>query len=127
MRAHTRAVSMTGSTAVSPYVSAWRIVCAALPEASSALDGTQPVHRQSPPTRWPSTHATLMPSFGANSAATMPAEPMPMMMRSYFAKSSNLPSSRCRGYCGAWISRLRILPVGPFGSSSTNQIRRGYL
>ena len=28
---------------------------------------------------------------------------------------------------GAWISRLRILPVGPLGSSSTNQIRRGYL
>ncbi len=28
---------------------------------------------------------------------------------------------------GAWISRLRILPVAPFGNSSTNQIWRGYL
>ena len=28
---------------------------------------------------------------------------------------------------GALISRLRIFPVGPFGSSSGNQIRRGYL
>ena len=28
---------------------------------------------------------------------------------------------------GSSISRLRILPVGPFGRSSTNQIRRGYL
>ena len=28
---------------------------------------------------------------------------------------------------GTSISRLRILPVGPFGSSSTNQILRGYL
>ena len=28
---------------------------------------------------------------------------------------------------GISISRLRILPVGPFGSSSTNQILRGYL
>ena len=28
---------------------------------------------------------------------------------------------------GGWISRLRILPVGPLGSSSTNQIWRGYL
>ena len=36
-----------------------------------------------------------------------------------------------RGYArsasGALISRLRILPVGPFGSSSENQILRGYL
>jgi hypothetical protein len=29
--------------------------------------------------------------------------------------------------CGTSISRLRILPVGPFGSSSGNQILRGYL
>ena len=28
---------------------------------------------------------------------------------------------------GAWISRLRILPVGPFGSASTNHTWRGYL
>jgi hypothetical protein len=28
---------------------------------------------------------------------------------------------------GTSISRLRILPVGPFGSSSTNHTLRGYL
>jgi hypothetical protein len=28
---------------------------------------------------------------------------------------------------GALISRLRILPVGPFGSSSTSHTWRGYL
>ena len=28
---------------------------------------------------------------------------------------------------GGWISRLRILPVAPLGSCSTNQIWRGYL
>ena len=31
------------------------------------------------------------------------------------------------GASGTVIARLRILPVGPFGSSSTRQIRRGYL
>ena len=58
------------------------MVCAALAEASSALDGTQPVHKQSPPTRWPSAHATLIGSFEANSAATIPADPIPITMRS---------------------------------------------
>jgi hypothetical protein len=33
----------------------------------------------------------------------------------------------CLTDSGTSISRLRILPVGPFGSSSTNQMRRGYL
>jgi hypothetical protein len=28
---------------------------------------------------------------------------------------------------GGLISRLRIFPVGPFGSSSTSHTRRGYL
>jgi hypothetical protein len=82
MRDQTFAVSICGSTGVRPYASAWRIVCAAFAEASSALDGTQPVHRQSPPTRSRSMHATLTPSFGANSAATIPADPIPTTMRS---------------------------------------------
>ena len=82
MRSNTRAVSISGSTGVRPYLSAWRIVCAALAEASSALLGTQPVHRQSPPTRSRSTAATLMSRFDANSAATMPPEPMPTITRS---------------------------------------------
>ena len=33
----------------------------------------------------------------------------------------------CSTFSGTSISRLRILPVGPLGSSSTNQILRGYL
>ena len=82
MRSNTRAVSICGSTGVSPYLSAWRMVCAAFAEASSALLGTHPVHRQSPPTRPRSTAATLMSRFDANSAATMPPEPMPTITRS---------------------------------------------
>ena len=82
IRAQTRAVSTRGSAGVRPNSSAWRIVCAALAEASSALDGTQPVHRQSPPGRSRSATATFTPSVEANSAATMPAEPMPTMIRS---------------------------------------------
>src|SRR3954452_9288230 len=35
--------------------------------------------------------------------------------------------ARQRAGAGTSISRLRILPVGPLGSSSTNQMRRGYL
>ncbi len=81
-RAQTRAVSPRAANASRPYASAWAIVWAALAEASSALDGTQPVHRQSPPGRSRSATATLMPSWEANSAATMPAEPRPMMRRS---------------------------------------------
>ena len=82
MRSNTRAVSISGSTGVRPYLSAWRMVCAAFAEASSALLGTQPVQRQSPPTRSRSTAATLMSRFDANSAATMPPEPMPTITRS---------------------------------------------
>ena len=82
MRDHTRAVSITGSTGSRPYWSAWRMVCAALAEASSALLGTHPVHRQSPPTRWRSTTATRSSRVAANSAATIPPEPIPTMIRS---------------------------------------------
>ena len=56
--------------------------CATFALASSAFDGTQPVHRQSPPTRSRSTAATLIGSVLANSAATMPAEPIPTITRS---------------------------------------------
>ena len=34
---------------------------------------------------------------------------------------------RALNSAGATISRLRILPVGPFGSASTNHTCRGYL
>ena len=82
MRAKTFAVSITGSTRSIPNRSAVRIPWAACAAASSALDGTHPVHRQSPPTRWRSTAHTFTPSDAANSAATTPAEPMPTMTRS---------------------------------------------
>src|ERR1700736_2812774 len=36
-------------------------------------------------------------------------------------------SPGCYAFTGMSMSRLRILPGGPLGSSSTNQIRRGYL
>ena len=58
------------------------MVWAALADASSALLGTQPVHRQSPPTRPRSTTATRRPMVAANSAPTIPPDPMPMMTRS---------------------------------------------
>jgi len=82
MHRHTAAVSMRGSTAGRPSRSAVRIRCAALAAASSALLGTQPVHRQSPPGRPASTAATLRPSLAASSAAISPAEPMPTTTRS---------------------------------------------
>jgi hypothetical protein len=82
MRAKTFAVSISGSTGSIPNSPAVRMWCATFPAASSAFDGTQPVHRQSPPTRSRSTAATRMGSVLANSAATMPPEPSPTMTRS---------------------------------------------
>ena len=75
-------VSIIGSTASRPNTSAVRIACAALALASSAFDGTQPVHRQSPPTRARSTTATCRPRPAANSAAVRPADPIPTITRS---------------------------------------------
>ena len=81
-RSNTRAVSIRGSTGSIPSSPAVRMWWARLAEASSAFEGTQPVHRQSPPTRSRSTTQTLRSSVAANSAATMPPEPMPTMIRS---------------------------------------------
>jgi hypothetical protein len=83
IRFHTSEVSTSiGSMDGRPYLSATFMVWAALADASSAFDGTQPVHRQSPPTRWRSTTQTRRPRLAANSAAGMPPEPMPRMTRS---------------------------------------------
>ena len=90
-RSNTFAVSIRGSTGSIPNSPAVRMWCATLAEASSAFEGTQPVHRQSPPTRLRSITATLTPSVAANSAATMPPEPMPTMIRSW-------PAMRRRPY-----------------------------
>jgi len=75
MRAHTARRSISGSTGVSPTRAAPRIACAVRAEAIRALLGTQPVHRQSPPTRPRSTAATFNPRRAAKPAATMPASP----------------------------------------------------
>ena len=50
---------------------------------TSALEGTQPTFRQSPPNRCFSTRATLAPSPAAMAAVTSPAVPAPMTARLY--------------------------------------------
>src|SRR4051794_7285441 len=81
----TRAKSTSGSVGGSPTESAFRIRWARSPAAMSALLGTQPVHRQSPPgprlSRSIST--TRAPSPAAVRDATRPAVPPPMTTRSY--------------------------------------------
>jgi hypothetical protein len=42
-------------------------------------------------------------------------------------RSFAVPDQASAGSSGGLISRFRILPVGPFGNSSTSQTRRGYL
>src|SRR3954451_4300305 len=81
----TRAKSISGSLGVSPTDCALRIRCASSAAAMSALLGTHPVHRQSPPgprvSR--STSTTRAPSPAAVRDATRPAVPPPMTTRSY--------------------------------------------
>lgn len=50
--------------------------------AMSDLEGTQPVHRQSPPMRSRSTSSTSAPKRAAVLAATIPAVPPPITSRS---------------------------------------------
>ena len=59
-------------------------VCASLasrPARISAFDGTQPMFRQSPPSRSRSTSATVAPSPAATAAATSPPVPAPSTTR----------------------------------------------
>ncbi len=86
--------STVGSTGSMPKSSAVRMWWATLPAARSALLGTHPVHRQSPPTRPRSATATLRSSVAANSAATMPPEPIPTMTRSYRSATAILLAAR---------------------------------
>src|SRR3954463_6027638 len=76
---------MSGSVGGSPTASALRIRWARSPAAISALLGTQPVHRQSPPgprlSRSIST--TRAPRPAAVRDATSPAVPPPTTTRSY--------------------------------------------
>src|SRR5438445_10386637 len=51
--------------------------------AMSALEGTQPVHRHSPPNLLRSIKAALAPSAAAPAAVTRPAVPPPMTMMSW--------------------------------------------
>src|ERR1700687_2645266 len=59
------------------------MVWAALAEARRAVEGTQPVHRQAARMRPRPPTATCRPKEAANSADTIPPEPMPTMTRSY--------------------------------------------
>ena len=67
---------------VIPRSPACRAPAAAAAAASSDLDGTQPVQRQSPPVRSRSTSSTRAPIRAAVLAPTMPAVPPPTTSRS---------------------------------------------
>ncbi len=77
MRAHTFDRSIVGSTDSIPKSAAVRMWWATLPEASRALLGTQPVHRQSPPTRLRSTTATFKLEGGGELGRHHPARAHP--------------------------------------------------
>src|SRR5262245_9453318 len=76
----------------------------------SVFDGTQPVHRQSPPSLCFSTSATLAPSDAPPAATTRPPEPPPMTTRSKsgFARS---PPSQVAG-TGEHLTASLGLPAG---------------
>src|SRR5262249_9055725 len=59
----------------------------------SALDGTQPTLRQSPPRSSRSIRATLAPSPAAPAAVTSPAVPAPITTRLYRGAGSGLTQS----------------------------------
>jgi hypothetical protein len=64
-----------------PTAPARRASAAARAERMMAFDGTQPVTRQSPPSRARSTSATRAPSPAAPIALTRPAVPPPITAR----------------------------------------------
>src|SRR5919199_6674737 len=109
--------------ALRPYWAAWRISQATFAALISALLGTQPVYRQSPPGRYASISATFAPSWAANGAADSPAEPAPMTIRSY---SSAIEISSLR----RWDPGLQ--PPGSLAAiryycdrAETEELRRG--
>ena len=72
-----------GSCFSRPNASALRMACASLALATSAFVGTQPVHKQSPPSFSRSMSATLRPSRAQPDAVTRPAVPPPITSTSY--------------------------------------------
>ncbi len=78
----TAAQSISGVPRRSPSRPAPRAAVAAWDAASSALLGTQPKFRQSPPIRSRSTSATFTPSCAATAVTESPAEPAPITTRS---------------------------------------------
>src|SRR5882757_8463605 len=73
----TRPKSTVGSTGAMPKGAPSRCAWAILAAAISALDGTQPWLRQSPPIAARSISTTRRPSWAAPEATTRPAEPPP--------------------------------------------------
>ena len=71
-----------GSTGVMPKRPESRIWCARAAAAISALEGTQPWLRQSPPISPASIRVTLAPICAAPEATDSPAAPAPMTIRS---------------------------------------------
>src|SRR5512134_3505323 len=61
----------------------------------SDFDGTQPYHRQSPPSRCFSTIATLAPSDAPPAATTRPPAPPPITAMSKSGRISDLPFVGC--------------------------------
>ena len=60
-------------------------MCTRFAAANNVLEGMQPVHVQSPPTRDDSMRQTDLPNVDANFAAVSPADPPPMTIISYVA------------------------------------------
>ena len=60
-------------------------MCTRFAAANNVLEGMQPVHVQSPPTRDDSMRHTDLPNVDANFAAVIPADPPPMTIISYVA------------------------------------------
>ena len=86
-RSMTSAKSNSATALLSPYSFARRIWASTRAVLISALEGTQPVFRQSPPISCFSTSVTFAFTTAAIRAATSPPEPAPIttMLRSNFA------------------------------------------
>jgi hypothetical protein len=93
--AMTAAKSTLGS-AVIPRREALRASWAAWAAAISALEGTQPVLRQSPPISPFSKSTTRRPSWAAPEATDRPPEPAPMTTMSAFMRFIGRPPFSCR-------------------------------
>jgi hypothetical protein len=82
MRSMTRPKSARPPSTSMPKSAARRSVCSTEAERMSALEGTQPVHRHSPPSLCCSTSAVRAPIPADTAEATSPAVPPPITARS---------------------------------------------